>query len=167
MPAPTTTKTKPTPKWGGFCLGGVGETRTLAPVTRPTPLAGAPRHQLEYYSVCRKIGCGEQPIEADSVVKKCGGEEGIRTPSIAAQSSIVCRRKLTRLLPTHRPRRNKKNTRKGVLLVWRRGRDSNPWLFRVTGFQDRLLKPLGHLSVQSTHIILALSQPFVKTKESN
>ena len=30
---------------------------------------------------------------------------------------------------------------------WRRGRDSNPWLFRVTGFQDQLLKPLGHLSV--------------------
>ena len=31
--------------------GGVGETRTLAPgFSRPTPLAGAPRHQLEYYS---------------------------------------------------------------------------------------------------------------------
>ena len=32
-------------------LGGDGETRTLAPVSRPTPLAGAPRHQLEYISV--------------------------------------------------------------------------------------------------------------------
>ena len=32
-------------------FGGVGETRTLAPVTRPTPLAGVPRHQLEYYSI--------------------------------------------------------------------------------------------------------------------
>ena len=32
-------------------FGGVGETRTLAPgISRPTPLAGAPRHQLEYYS---------------------------------------------------------------------------------------------------------------------
>ena len=31
--------------------GGEGETRTLAPVTRPTPLAGAPLHQLEYFSV--------------------------------------------------------------------------------------------------------------------
>ena len=31
--------------------GAEGETRTLAPVTRPTPLAGAPRHQLEYFSV--------------------------------------------------------------------------------------------------------------------
>ena len=110
-------KEKDHPEWDGLFLGGVGETRTLAPVTRPTPLAGAPRHQLEYYSVCRKIGCGEQPIRADSVVKK----------------------------------------------VWRRGRDSNPWLFRVTGFQDRLLKPLGHLSVQSTQIILALSRRFVKT----
>ena len=32
-------------------VGGEGETRTPAPVTRPTPLAGAPRHQLEYFSV--------------------------------------------------------------------------------------------------------------------
>ena len=30
--------------------GAEGETRTLAPVARPTPLAGAPRHQLEYFS---------------------------------------------------------------------------------------------------------------------
>ena len=35
----------------GLYFGGDGETRTLAPVTRPTPLAGAPRHQLEYISV--------------------------------------------------------------------------------------------------------------------
>ena len=34
-------------------------------------------------------------------------------------------------------------------VFWRRGRDSNSWLLRVTGFQDRLLKPLGHLSVHS------------------
>ena len=34
------------------CLfyGGEEETRTPAPVSRPTPLAGAPRHQLEYFS---------------------------------------------------------------------------------------------------------------------
>ena len=31
--------------------GAEGETRTLAPVTRPTPLAGAPRHQLEYFCI--------------------------------------------------------------------------------------------------------------------
>ena len=30
--------------------GGVGETRTLAPVTRSTSLAGKPLHQLGYYS---------------------------------------------------------------------------------------------------------------------
>ena len=35
----------------GLSFGGEGETRTLAPVTRPTPLAGAPRHQLEYFSM--------------------------------------------------------------------------------------------------------------------
>ena len=38
----------------GFDLsifGAEGETRTPAPVTRPTPLAGAPRHQLEYFSI--------------------------------------------------------------------------------------------------------------------
>ena len=29
-----------------FLFGGDGETRTLAPVSRPTPLAGAPRHHL-------------------------------------------------------------------------------------------------------------------------
>ena len=32
-------------------FGGEEETRTPAPVTRPTPLAGAPRHQLEYFSM--------------------------------------------------------------------------------------------------------------------
>ena len=30
--------------------------------------------------------------------------------------------------------------------LWRREWDSNPRLLRVTGFQDQLLKPLGHLS---------------------
>ena len=36
-------------------LGAEGETRTLAPVTRPTPLAGAPRHQLEYFCMVTYI----------------------------------------------------------------------------------------------------------------
>ena len=31
--------------------GGEEETRTPAPVSRPTPLAGEPRHQLEYFSI--------------------------------------------------------------------------------------------------------------------
>ena len=34
-----------------------------------------------------------------------------------------------------------------LLVMWRREWDSNPRLLRVTGFQDRLLKPLGHLSL--------------------
>ncbi len=72
--------------------GGEGETRTLAPVSRPTPLAGAPLHQLEYFSI------GEIYIKMRIDDK------------------------------------------------WRRERDSNPRLFRVTGFQDQLHKPLGHLS---------------------
>lgn len=33
-----------------YLNGGVGETRTLAPVTRSTSLAGKPLHQLGYYS---------------------------------------------------------------------------------------------------------------------
>ena len=44
-------KTKTTTLLDGCFLGAEGETRTLAPVTRPTPLAGAPRHQLEYFCI--------------------------------------------------------------------------------------------------------------------
>ena len=62
-------------------LGAEGETRTLAPVTRPTPLAGAPRHQLEYFcigSVYDTIRLlkerAEKPLSLLS-----GGESGIRT----------------------------------------------------------------------------------------
>ena len=36
-------------------FGAEGETRTLAPLSRPTPLAGAPRHQLEYFSMVTYI----------------------------------------------------------------------------------------------------------------
>ena len=35
--------------------GAEGETRTLAPVTRPTPLAGAPLQPLEYISTKRLL----------------------------------------------------------------------------------------------------------------
>ena len=58
LPAPepslgfsSSTKQKTTPRGCCFLFGGEGGTRTLAPVTRPTPLAGAPRHQLEYFSI--------------------------------------------------------------------------------------------------------------------
>ena len=56
------TKTKGTPK-GAFCFGGEGETRTLAPgLIRPTPLAGAPRHQLEYFSIHQAQACRLQNL---------------------------------------------------------------------------------------------------------
>ena len=44
-------KNNPCHKTKVVFFGGEGETRTLAPgFSRPTPLAGAPRHQLEYFS---------------------------------------------------------------------------------------------------------------------
>ena len=45
------TKLKRTSRRISFLIGAEGETRTLAPVSRPTPLAGAPRHQLEYFCI--------------------------------------------------------------------------------------------------------------------
>ena len=45
------TKRKDTKKKTSVSFGAEGETRTLAPVARPTPLAGAPRHQLEYFCI--------------------------------------------------------------------------------------------------------------------
>ena len=44
-------KTKKIPFRISSLFGAEGETRTLAPVSRPTPLAGAPRHQLEYFCI--------------------------------------------------------------------------------------------------------------------
>ena len=38
--------------------------------------------------------------------------------------------------------------------LWRRERDSNPRPFRVTGFQDQLHKPLGHLSISENALIM-------------
>ena len=43
--------TKNLPQYATGLFGGEEETRTPAPVARPTPLAGAPRHQLEYFSI--------------------------------------------------------------------------------------------------------------------
>ena len=48
-------ETKQHPIRGAVLFGGEGGTRTLAPVTRPTPLAGAPRHQLEYFSIGKRL----------------------------------------------------------------------------------------------------------------
>ena len=57
---------------GLFLFGGEGETRTPAPVTRPTPLAGASRHQLEYFSMATLY------VNFHLYIKN-GGESGIRT----------------------------------------------------------------------------------------
>ena len=62
-------------------VGAEGETRTLAPVTRPTPLAGAPRHQLEYFcigSVYDTIRLLKERAE-NPLPLLSGGESGIRT----------------------------------------------------------------------------------------
>ena len=64
--------------WASFLVpsyGGEGETRTPAPVTRPTPLAGAPRHQLEYFSICDVTFTYSKLLTHDLN----GGEGGIRT----------------------------------------------------------------------------------------
>ena len=61
--------------------GAEGETRTLAPVSRPTPLAGAPRHQLEYFcigSVYDTIRLLKERAE-NPLSLLSGGESGIRT----------------------------------------------------------------------------------------
>ena len=74
--------------------GGEGETRTPAPVTRPTPLAGAPRHQLEYFSIC--------DVDKNNI-------NYIVAERVGFEPTVPC---------------------------------------GITGFQDQLLKPLGHLSKQ-------------------
>ncbi len=61
-------------------FGAEGETRTLAPVSRPTPLAGAPRHQLEYF--CKRNVFKRYLIKKRAVriyTTRSGGESGIRT----------------------------------------------------------------------------------------
>ena len=64
-----------------FLNGGVGEIRTLAPVTQSNDLANRPLQPLEYHSVAERVGF---------------------------EPTVLC---------------------------------------SITGFQDQLLKPLGHLSV--------------------
>ena len=71
--------------------GGERGIWTLAPVTRPTPLAGAPLRPLEYFSRAKSFG-------NDSL---------LMAERVGFEPTARC---------------------------------------RVTGFQDRLLKPLGHLS---------------------
>ena len=67
-----------------FCFillifGGERETRTLAPLTRPTSLAGKPLHQLGYFSIFVNyiIKVNNTYILFTSYIT--GGEGGIRT----------------------------------------------------------------------------------------
>ena len=66
-------------------FGGDGETRTLAPVSQPTPLAGAPRHQLEYISKLIAVSSVIRFVSGWN--KRVGGEEGIRT--LGSDESLV------------------------------------------------------------------------------
>ena len=60
------------------------------------------------------------------------------------------------------------NIKNDEVVSWRIEWDSNRRPLRVTGFQDRLLKPLGHLSIfgnrPNASIILAYSGTFVNGK---
>ena len=60
-------------------FGAEGETRTLAPVSRPTPLAGAPRHQLEYFCKCNGLTDIQFAQAVGLPQPAFGGESGIRT----------------------------------------------------------------------------------------
>ena len=73
-------KVKRTSRRISFLLGAEGETRTLAPVSRPTPLAGAPRHQLEYFCIGNKLMLFYCTNAASGTCSTCyGAESGIRT----------------------------------------------------------------------------------------
>ena len=74
-------QTEPHPDYGGE-----GEIWTLAPVTRPTPLAGAPLRPLEYFSVKKSIHTAWLPPSDKQstcmqipILNFIGGESGIRT----------------------------------------------------------------------------------------
>ena len=72
----------------GFFHGGEGEIRTLATVSRPTPLAGAPLHQLEYFSTVRRLPtvCFFRIFSYG--FRKSGGESGIRTHGSQNESPV-------------------------------------------------------------------------------
>ena len=79
------------------------------------------------------------------------GEGGDRTLARDNPANGLANRPLNRLGTSPNPLRYIKTVR---FCLSRREWDSNPRLFRVTGFQDRLLKPLGHLSTYTTHTII-------------
>ena len=82
-------------------IGAEGEIRTLAPVARPTPLAGAPRHQLEYFSVCAVINDAIQFFSL-SQRNQNGGESGIRTHGALPHDGFQDRSVITTSVSLHR-----------------------------------------------------------------
>ena len=84
--------------------GAEGETRTLAPVSRPTPLAGAPRHQLEYFcigSVYDTIRLLKERAE-NPLSLLSGGESGIRTHGTLPYDGFQDRSVITTSVSLHR-----------------------------------------------------------------
>ena len=115
-------------------FGGEGETRTPAPVTRPTPLAGAPRHQLEYFSVCDVISHDIQLNAGKMQVDYRGLSACNMAEKVGFEPTVPC---------------------------------------EITGFQDRLLKPLGHLSEFAYESLIIITHkaevvnPFLCRKTGN
>ena len=92
-------KTKKTALQAVFLFGGEGEIWTLAPVARPTPLAGAPLHHLStspcvkgccQWTILTSANCKDVILQSRTLffyewkhigrfLKKSGGEGGIRT----------------------------------------------------------------------------------------
>ena len=79
-----------------FFVGGDGEIWTLAPVARPTPLAGAPLHHLST-SPCEALPM-DKLIHLLTVLK-CGGEGGIRTHAPLRTNGFQDRLVMTTSIP--------------------------------------------------------------------
>ena len=122
--------------------GGEGEIWTLAPVTRPTPLAGAPLRPTW--------------VLLHGLPESIKLYFSIPSKTMLFSISVSC-------IPCY-------EWDCGISKKWRRGWDSNSRLLRVTGFQDQLLKPLGHLSEyrpQRPRFILAYPFLFVNRFSGN
>ena len=133
-------KTKKTALQAVFLFGGEGEIWTLAPVARPTPLAGAPLHHLST-SPCGE-GCCQWTILTSANCKDgfCKAE---RRFSMKTFRSILEK-------------------------VWRRGWDSNPRALSDKRFSrppryDRFdTPPYMKVLLCSTYDIISYSKRFVK-----
>ena len=79
--------------------------------------------------------------------RRRGAEGGIRTPArYYPPTPLAGEPLIATWVLLHGDKLRCLTVRLWERIRWRREWDSNPRLLRVTGFQDRLLKPLGHLS---------------------